>query len=224
MIAWFNQPVLPLLLTRKQTDMIDNALKFVAADVNKYLFRKIASQDPTMKFVVLGNVARAQDPEPGNNNNTLQGKAVLTLVNIEEDRISKPVDRAVRYPDRIEYRNPKIYLNLYCLFSVVHNSYDTALQYLSLVIQYFQHKPFINHQNSPSSAEARLDSRIEGLVFDMVTMNFEQVNHLWGTLGGKYLPSVLYKVRLVALEDDTPGLEGPPITDITINENTLSQS
>ncbi|RYZ56988.1 MAG: hypothetical protein EOO14_11600, partial [Chitinophagaceae bacterium] len=71
--------------------MIDNALKFVANEVNKYLSRKIASQDPTMRFVVLGNVARAMDPEPGNNGTNLQGKAVLTLVNIEEDRISKPV-------------------------------------------------------------------------------------------------------------------------------------
>lgn len=204
--------------------MIDNALKFVANDVNKYLFRKINSQDPTMKFVVLGNVAKAQDPEQGNNSNTLLGKVVLTLVNIEEDRISKPVQNYSKRSDGIEYRRPKVYLNLYCLFSVVHNSYDTALQYLSLVIQYFQHKPVIDNRNSPSSAEARLDARIEQLLFDMVTMNFEQVNHLWGTLGGKYLPSVLYKVRLVSIEDDTPGLEGPAITDITIKEVPMNQS
>lgn len=201
--------------------MIDNALKFVANEVNKYLSRKIASQDPTMRFVVLGNVARAMDPEPGNNGTNLQGKAVLTLVNLEEDRISKPVQNYVKVNDRIEYRNPKVYLNLYCLFSVVHNSYDVALQYLSLIIQFFQHKNVIDHRNSPSSAEGRLDPRIEHLVCDMVTMNFEQVNHLWGTLGGKYLPSVLYKMRLVAIEDDTPGLEGPAITDIAINEVPL---
>jgi hypothetical protein len=177
-----------------------------------------------MKFVVLGNITKAQDSDPGNNGNTLMGKCVLTLVNIEEDRISKPVQNYVKINERIQYKNPKIYLNLYCLFSVVHNSYETALQYLSFVIQFFQQKNVIDHRNSPSSKEAKLDARIEQLIFDMMSMNFEQVNHLWGTLGGKYLPSVLYKVRLVAIEDDTPGLEGPAITDIAINETPISHS
>lgn len=203
--------------------MIDNALKFIASEVNRYLFLKTNAQDPTMKFVVLGNIAKVQDADPGNNGSSLQGKGILTLVNIEEDRISKPPGNVARVNNRIEYRNPKIYLNLYCLFAVAHNSYETALQYLSLIIQFFQHKNFIDHRNSPSSAEARLDARIEQLIFDMVTLSFEQVNHLWGTLGGKYLPSVLYKVRLVALEDETPGIEGVPIVDITINENIVTQ-
>ena len=33
-------------------------------------------------------------------------------------------------------------------------------------------------------------------------LNFEQLNHLWGVLGGAYFPSVLYKVRLVKIRSD----------------------
>jgi hypothetical protein len=204
--------------------MIDNALKFVAAEVNKYVVRKInPQQDPSIfKLVVLGNITKAQDadsgPNPGSGTNPVAGKAVLTVVNIEEDRISKSPHNYVKVNDKIEYRNPKIFLNLYCLFAVANPAYDTALQYLSLIIQFFQYKNVINHQNSPAATEPRLDPRIDKLVFDMISLNFEQVNHLWGTLGGKYLPSVLYKVRLVTIEDDTPQMQADPILNISVND------
>jgi len=41
---------------------------------------------------------------------------------------------------------------------------------------------------------------LEKLTFDMVNMNFEQLNNLWGVLGGSYFPSVVYKVRLVKVQ------------------------
>jgi len=50
-------------------------------------------------------------------------------------------------------------------------------------------------------------------------MNSEQVNHLWATLGGKYLPSVLYKVRMLTIEDDTAGLQVETIGRLTANSH-----
>ena len=199
--------------------MIDNALKFVAAEVNRYVVRKInPQQDPSInKLVVLGNITKAQD-EGNNQQNPVAGKAVLSLVNIEEDRISKSPQNFVKVNDKVEYRNPKIFLNLYCLFAVANTTYDTALQHLSLIIQFFQYKNVLNHQNSPAASEPKLDPRIDKLVFDMISLNFEQVNHLWGTLGGKYLPSVLYKMRLVTIEDDTPQQQADPIFNIAVND------
>ncbi|AXY73780.1 DUF4255 domain-containing protein [Paraflavitalea soli] len=201
--------------------MIDNALKFVAAEVNRYVVRKInPKDDPSItKLIVLGNITKAQDNDNAPNpNNPVAGKAVLSLVNIEEDRISKSPQNFVKVNDKVEYRNPKIFLNLYCLFAVAHSSYDTALQQLSLIIQFFQYKNVLNHQNSPAASEPKLDPRIDKLVFDLHSLNFEQVNHLWGTLGGKYLPSVLYKVRLVTIEDDTPQMQADPIMNLAIND------
>ncbi len=201
--------------------MIDNALKFVAAEVNRYVVRKInPKDDPTItKLVVLGNITKAQDNDNAPNpNNPVAGKAVLSLVNIEEDRISKSPQNFVKVNDKVEYRNPKIFLNLYCLFAVANSAYDTALQQLSLIIQFFQYKNVLTHQNSPAASEPKLDPRIDKLVFDLHSLNFEQVNHLWGTLGGKYLPSVLYKVRLVTIEDDTPQMQADPILNLAIND------
>ena len=200
--------------------MIDNALKFVASEVNKYLVRKTDStQDATIvKMIVTGNAAKAYEQDASGGQNPLAGKAILTLVNIEEDRVSKSPENFRRDGDRIIYKNPKLYLNLYCLFSANHATYDTSLQYLSLIMQFFQYRNVINHANSPSTGSVKLDEKIEKLVFDMISMNFEQVNHLWGTLGGKYLPSVLYKVRLVTIEDDTPDSVAAPISGLGVTD------
>ena len=49
---------------------------------------------------------------------------------------------------------------------------------------------------------------------ELYTMNFEQVNHLWSTLGGKYLPSVLYKMKMIVISDEANQVGGGLITEI----------
>jgi len=205
--------------------MIDNALKIIANEVNKYVVRKLdPDRDPSStKRIATGNVTKVQEPDnTGSRSDSLSAPGILTLVNLEEERILKNPNNYVRINDKIEYRNPKIFLNLYCLFAVNHSAYDTALQYLSLIIQFFQYKSVIDHKNTPPDNGLVLDQKIDKLIFDMVSMNSEQVNHLWAILGGKYLPSVLYKVRLVTIEDDTPDKTVEPVSKLGINGHDIN--
>lgn len=205
--------------------MIDNALKVIANEVNKYVIRKLdPDRDPTStKRVATGNVAKLQEVETsGSRTESSSAPGILTLVNLEEERNLKPPNNFVRINDKMEYRNPKILLNLYCLFSVNHSSYDTSLQYLSLIIQFFQYRNVIDHINTPPDNGLVLDQKIDKLIFDMVSMNSEQVNHLWAILGGKYLPSVLYKVRMVSIEDDTPVMQTGTISKLSSNGNDIN--
>jgi hypothetical protein len=206
--------------------MIDNALKIMANEVNKYLVRKLdPDRDPTStKRVATGNVTKVLEPDAaGSRSDALAAPGILTLVNLEEERIAKSPNNFVRVNDKVEYRNPKILLNLYCLFAVNHSSYDTALQYLSLIIQFFQYRNFIDHKNTPPDNGLALDPKIDKLIFDMVSMNSEQVNHLWATLGGKYLPSVLYKVRMVSIEDDTPGAQEQAVSRLSMEGHDINR-
>jgi len=206
--------------------MIDNALKIMANEVNKYLVRKLdPDRDPTStKRVATGNVTKVLEPDSaGSRSDALAAPGILTLVNLEEERIAKSPNNFVRVNDKVEYRNPKILLNLYCLFSVNHSSYDTALQYLSLIIQFFQWRNYIDHKNTPPDNGLALDQKIDKLIFDMVSMNSEQVNHLWATLGGKYLPSVLYKVRMVTIEDETPGVQEQAISKLSLENHDINK-
>ena len=205
--------------------MIDNALKIIANEVNKYVVRKLdPDRDPTStKRIATGNVTKVLESDAsGSRSDALSAPGILSLVNVEEERLAKSSNNFVRVNDKVEYKNPKIFLNLYCLFAVNHTSYDTSLQYLSLIMQFFQYRNFINHKNTPPDNGLALDQKIDRLIFDMISMNFEQVNHLWATLGGKYLPSVLYKVRMVTIEDDTPGMEVDPVAKMVISNSDIN--
>ncbi len=194
----------------------------MANEANKYIVRKLdPDRDPSStRRVSTGNIARVQESDAsGSRSESITAPCILTLVNLEEERLAKSPNNFVRVNDKVEYRNPRMFLNLYCLFAVNHTSYDTALQYLSLLIQFFQSRNLIDHKNTPPDNGLTLDARIEKLVFEMVSMNSEQVNHLWAILGGKYLPSVLYKVRMVSIDDDTPGLQADPISRVAVNSH-----
>lgn len=183
--------------------MIKEALTFLTSELDTYWKVKTGSTQ-TEKKVVLANIAKIGDPE----GNTLKNAIVASLVNLEEDRLSKSPNNFVKQPSGIVYKNPKIHLYLYLLFAIDGN-YDQSLRDIGLVIQFFQKNNLFNRQSHPS-----LHEKIELLVADLHTLSFEQSNHMWSILGSKYLPSALYKVRIVSIEDETPDGDGTPIKTI----------
>jgi hypothetical protein len=104
--------------------------------------------------------------------------------------------------------SPEIRLNVYVLFVARFKQYELGLARLSTIMQYFQNHRVLDHDNSPD-----LDARFERLAIELVTLSFGEQNQLWGALRTAYLPSVLYRVRLVTFaEADTS--PGPEITKI----------
>lgn len=207
--------------------MIDVALNFLCGQLNAYMLNKLFPP-PTVPdvdaVVVLTNIAQLNELTPSSAGDISDPQnACISLVNIEEDRISKSQENIVRKDSILTYKNPRIFLNLYVLFAVNLNNYTEALKRLSYIIQFFQYKNVFTPANSPVKNLANSltpDGRtpsIEKLIVDMYSLNFEQSNQLWATLGGRYIPSVLYKVRLVAIEDDAVDAGGGLITSITIN-------
>lgn len=197
--------------------MIADALTFLVGEVNRYLNARLGPA--AADRVVLGNVARLADSEgSGSGNAGTSGVAMLTLVNLEEEKAARNPENFRRLDDQVAYRNPPIQLNLYGLFSAHTNTYATALEILSYIIQCFQAQRTFESASNPN-----LDARIGRLTVDLVSLNFEQLNHLFSTLGGKYLPSVLYKVRLVRIEDATPQSVGEPIREINLNGRRMPQ-
>jgi len=193
--------------------MINEAVRFLTDEVNKYLSLKLGIT--TDDRLVAGNIARAFDADSGGVTNALSNKAIVSLINIEEDRISKLQDPYIKVDNRIVYKNPAVPLNMYLLFAANLQKYDESLTLLSYIIRFFQNQFVFTSATHPT-----LDPQIGKLIADLYTLSFEQVNHLWGTLGGKYLPSVLYKARLVTIDEGIPYAAGEFITEIDI-ENKL---
>lgn len=200
--------------------MISEALVFLVGEVNNYLNARLGPATPDR--VVLGNIARLADGDGGagggGGGGAGNGVAMFTLVNMEEEKAARNPENFRRLDDQIQYRNPSVQLNLYGLFSAHTQTYATALEVLAYIVQCFQAQRTFSSETHPN-----LNPRIGKLNVDLFNLSFEQLNHLWSTLGGKYLPSVLYKIRLVRIEDATNQAVGEPIREIALNGRNLSQ-
>ena len=190
--------------------MIYDTLKFLSEEVNRYLSLKMGVlAEPRLK---IGNISLALD-NTLIGENSLAGKAILSLVNVEEDKVAKQQENYSRTDSATQYKSPPLYLNLYILFSINKPEYDDCLKWLGHIMQFFQHQQVFTPITHPG-----LDPKIPRVVVDLFSLNFEQVNHLWSTLGGKYMPSVLYKVRQISVDENLTISESGFIKDIQLNE------
>lgn len=166
-------------------------LKYITKEINWY-YSKTSAED----FARLGNISRMENSS-NSTNADLQDKIILTIVNIEEEKTLKNNPHYVKQGDVIQKRNPTLFLNLYILISCAADDYETALTKISNVIAFFQQKNVFTAENAEVSFP---EEHVEKIMMDVFSMNFEQINHLWGILGGKYIPSVLYKLRILPVQ------------------------
>lgn len=182
--------------------MVYDAIQLITDELNTYL------EDPggggnDDSPVTLGNIALADGNGKGggNKDGSLENRVVVTLVNIQEEKTLKNQPAVQTNGEDSRYKNPPVITNLFVLFSATHKDYNNALMILSRVIAFFQGKNVFTHRNTPvPSVTPAISAREFRLILDLYSLSFEEVNHLWGALGGKQMPSVLYRVRLTRIE------------------------
>lgn len=171
--------------------MIFEVLQVITEEANSYF-----EGNP----VSLENIATVIDADSGDNQNTTTD-IVLSLLNMQEEFTMKNIPNAQINGINIDYRNPKVNLNMFILFSATNSIYTEALKGISKIIEFFQGKSVFTQANSNFVREGDLvniaDFRFN---VNLYTPTFEELNFIWGTLGGKQYPSVLYKVSLIELE------------------------
>lgn len=199
--------------------MIAKALTLLVSQLNQFIDADDQAADSSPDVVILGNIALAE-----NNSSSVNGtlnNVVLSLVNIEEEKRLKNNRTHIQRGSQVQYVNPTINLNLYLLLSASFDNYETALHRLSQVIEFFQGKNVFTFANSPNSGIIADDADIRDirLILDIHTLNFEQINDLWGSLGGKQVPFVMYRTRLLTLQRDATLTTSPSIEEITERSN-----
>ncbi|SNR16935.1 DUF4255 domain-containing protein [Tenacibaculum jejuense] len=171
--------------------MIHTALNILKDKLNEYFRIKTGFDNDYIKFIDSSN----NDPVSFTNN-------VITpfLINISEDRKFRNADpyRGVVNNGIKTQHNPEIRVELLILFVSKFRDYNEALKLLSYVIKFFQANRVFTPQNSPELFE----EDIEKLVVELITLPLEEQNQVWHSLNTSYLPSVLYKVRLLSFADE----------------------
>lgn len=199
--------------------MIGNAMILLREDLSAYM---IAQGDPAN--VVIENIGLFET----DNGSNLDDSVVITVVNIEEESTLKNGSTYKRWPDGMaRYENRPVYLNLYVLFTAnfpggvpPNNNYIQSLQRLARVIEFFQGKNVFTPATSSVPLPAVLSDLSKPevanlkLTAEIYTLTFEQINHLWGSLGGRQIPFVMYKVRLIMITEGSIRKEVPLIQEI----------
>jgi len=189
--------------------MIAQALNAIIGQLNSY----IGLVDPE---VILGNISLIDAFQDSSAQN-LNDRVIASVINIEQEESLRniPFRRTISGPNGLPEgveRQPEIYLNIYVLFGANKQDYNIALQRIAQVIAFFQRLYVFTPANTPPLAGLNVSK----LIFDLYSTSFEELNQLWSVMGGKYIPSVVYKMRLAMIQDSPPVGAGI-ITEINLN-------
>lgn len=201
--------------------MIHHALSLLESELEAYILS--FPENTENEYVELGNVAVLESA--GDTQTGLEEKVIVTVVNLEEESAFKNLPNYTKTTNgSVRYQNAPVFLNLYLLFTSNFNNYVTALAHLSEVIQFFQGKNVFNLKNASGDNNEIPDPDVGELqiILDLYTMTFEQINHLWGSLGGKQIPFVMYKARLVKVLDRRTTGTGTLVEEIGREERAIA--
>ncbi|ALP53859.1 hypothetical protein Tel_12335 [Candidatus Tenderia electrophaga] len=182
--------------------MIDTAISHIASELNQHLKR---SFDLSEDVVVVSNLLEQDGSVAPHANN----KIVVSLVNIEKDSVPFQQQNFASGGGRSIVASPPLYFNLYLMFASYFSgsNYQEGLKFISKTISYFQGQGVFDQHNSPG-----LDTKINKLILDIENLDMQNLSSLWGMLSGKYLPSVLYKVRMVTYDSGAVKKQAPALT------------
>jgi hypothetical protein len=157
------------------------ALQFISEILNDFLKKKLNTNESK---VILNRVVNADGSPPKENDN----KIVFTLINIEEEISLQQTSLKVNTTN-------KIGKNFHTIYILVHSNfeyYGESLELLDATIDFFIENPIFNPASSPN-----FPVELERVRLEPINLTIEQICSLWSSIGAKYQPSVLYRVRLV---------------------------
>lgn len=166
--------------------MIYESLTCVADRLNSYFSNRFSLSE---QKVIMSNLVN----QDGTVAIRETDKLVMTMLNLQKENIGSTAGRSNGV-----YTNKPVNVNVFILFSAYfsENNYREGLKFISALIGFFQGNPVFTRENTPD-----LDSKINKLTFELENLSIQDLNHIWGMLGGKYLPSVVYRMRMITIQE-----------------------
>lgn len=171
--------------------MLDETLNVMTNRLNSYLNKRFNLEE---------NIAVVNVPydSSGNALSEVNNKLVVFLANVSKDTVAQSGARAAQSFTSLQSNGP-LYLNLNVIVGAYFTAqrYQEALHYLSCALSCFQLHSVMDRNSEPD-----LPDGVDKIVLDIENTSLQESSNLWGIFGGKYIPSILYKVRMVVVDDD----------------------
>lgn len=186
--------------------MIKEALKFVTDLLNQEL--NLAFGEKQGGRVVASSLLNPDGSLVSENNN----KIVISVINLEHETHRKFNYNYLKDGSKnFGQVAPPVQFNLYLLISANYDSgsYLEANKMLSTVIGVFQAHPYFT-----KDAKVKMEEPLEKLTFEIYNVAMNELSHIWSGIGAKYLPSIIYKVRMLSIQEEKVRKEVPGITGL----------
>ncbi|WP_296382185.1 DUF4255 domain-containing protein [Winogradskyella sp.] len=186
--------------------MISKTLTFLTSYLNQEMTMLYGFSQDT-EVVVASSLVSIR----GGLNSDIDNKIVISIINIErESTVKAQVNHITRDGNSmIKIAQPMV-LNLYLLVSANYSSenYIEASKILSSIISLFNSTSYFTREKYPS-----MEAPIEKLTMEIYNVPVTELNHIWNGIGANYVPSIVYKVRMVGIQERgikerTPAIKG----------------
>ncbi|VFQ45369.1 DUF4255 domain-containing protein [Desulfoluna butyratoxydans] len=192
--------------------MLHHAMQHITASLNRYLRGRF---DLPQDVAVMSGIL----DQDGAVETQIHNKLVVSLVNLEKEQVPAAFIReSSRETGLTSIGFPPIHLNAYLLVSAYFpgSNYAEALKFISYAALFFQGNPVFTRENSPD-----LEGDIEKIVMDIENLNLRDLSSLWSVVSGRYLPSIVYKMRIITL--DSRGI-GKQVTELSGTDPSVRRS
>ena len=169
--------------------MIEQSLLFVKNTLDQFLKNRFDLSDD---IVLINNITEADGSIPQSN----QNKVVISLINIEQETNQPFYNKVKKLPNgSFVDTTPSDRFNLDLLITSQFDDYKETLKFLNASILFFQ-----GNQSIESSSYSNLPKGINKLSFVLEQLDYTQMHNLWSAMGAKYIPSVVYKMKLIDIQ------------------------
>ena len=173
--------------------MVNDAVTYIVSQLNQALKNHYALEE---EIVVVSNLS-------DDSSLITDDRVVATLVNIERESFAaKSSGSPYAYQEQSRKSYRPINLNLYLIFiaNFQGEKYSEGLKFISTTIDFFQHNPSFDravHQSMPVG--------IEKLLLEIENLSLLELHNIWTLITGKYMPSILFKVRTISFDQGIQG-------------------
>lgn len=172
--------------------MIDQAMIIVREGLRQFLRLKLNLDQVTEK-VVLTSIINQQG-EVTIPNNALG----ITLYRVVEDRVSETEYRTSFLDSSLSNKHPPVILSLEFIIAANFTEYTEGLKYLSAAIAFFQSQNYFDQTSNPL-----MPAEMAPFSVALLTQDTSEHNHTWSLFGSRYMPSVIYRLRSVPIQENS---------------------
>lgn len=174
-------------MNKNHTDMILKSLKYISNSLEFYLKNQLQLNE---SVVLLNNIINQNGSIPIEN----QNKVIISLVEIEKET-QRFNSGYAKNTDRLS-STIKEY-NLDVLITSNFEDYQESLKFLERSLYFFEENVVFDTKD-----RADLPLEIERLTLEKRNLNSAERQSLYISLGAKYKPSMVYKIRIISVNEN----------------------